>query len=71
MPLTLPSLSLQRAFRGGGSRTWQVRLDAQNVFNRQQWNGPQLNPTSTQFGQVTAVSLNQMRFFSMGLRGTF
>jgi hypothetical protein len=33
--------------------------------------GPTLNPTSTQFGQVTTVALNQMRFFSFGLRGTF
>jgi hypothetical protein len=41
----------------------QVRFDAQNIFNRQQWHGPTLNPTSTQFGQVTTVALNQMRFF--------
>jgi hypothetical protein len=29
--------------------------DAQNIFNRQQWLGPTLNPTSTQFGRVTTV----------------
>jgi hypothetical protein len=33
--------------------------------------GPSLNPTSTQFGQVTTVALNQMRFFTFGLRTTF
>ena len=32
---------------------------------------PTLNPTSTQFGQVTAVALNQMRFFTFGGRATF
>jgi len=49
----------------GGAR------DARNVFNRQQWQGPTLNPTSTQFGQVTAVALNQMQFFTVGVRAAF
>jgi hypothetical protein len=71
MPLTFTNLSIQRNFGAGGSRTWQLRVDAQNVFNRQQWQGPTLNPTSTQFGQVTNVALNQMRFFTFGARMTF
>ena len=71
MPLTFTNLSIQRSFGAGGGRTWQVRFDAQNAFNRQQWVGPTLNPTSTLFGQVTTVALNQLRFFSFGLRGTF
>jgi carboxypeptidase family protein len=71
MPLTFTNLSIQRSFGAGGGRTWQLRIDAQNVFNRQQWAGPNLNPTSTQFGQVTTVALNQMRFFTFGLRTTF
>jgi hypothetical protein len=41
------------------------------VFNRQKWAGPNVNPASTQFGQVTTVALNQMRFFTFGLRTTF
>ncbi|HEY1302969.1 MAG TPA: carboxypeptidase-like regulatory domain-containing protein [Vicinamibacterales bacterium] len=71
MPLTFTNLSIQRGFGAGGGRMWQLRIDAQNVFNRQQWSGPNLNPTSTQFGQVTTVALNQMRFFTFGLRTTF
>src|SRR4029453_13542007 len=71
MPLTFTNLSLQRSFGAGVGRLLQVRFDAQNVFNRQQWLGPTLNPTSTQFGRVTTVALNQMRFFSFGLRATF
>jgi hypothetical protein len=71
MPLTFTNLSIQRSFGAGGGRMWQLRIDAQNVFNRQQWAGPSLNPTSTQFGQVTTVALNQMRFFTFGLRTTF
>jgi len=72
MPLTFTNMSLQRSFGvGGRGRTVQLRVDAQNVFNRQQWQNPNLNPTSTQFGQVTNVALNQMRFFTFGLRTTF
>jgi hypothetical protein len=71
MPLTFTNISIQRGFSIGGSRVLQFRVDAQNVFNRQQWQGPNLNPTSTQFGQVTNVALNQMRFFTFGVRTTF
>jgi len=71
MPLTFANMSVQRNFGAGGGRTWQVRFDAQNIFNRQQWLGPTLNPTSTQFGQVTTVALNQMRFYTFGIRATF
>ena len=69
--LTVPFMSIQRSFRAGGNRTWQLRVDAQNLFNRQQWQGANLNPTSTLFGQVTNVALNQMRFFTFGARMTF
>jgi hypothetical protein len=71
MPLTFTNVSIQRNFGAGNGRTWQLRMDAQNVFNRQQWQGPNLNPTSTQFGQVTTVAANQMRFFTFGVRTTF
>jgi hypothetical protein len=71
MPLMFTNLSIQRNFGAGGGRTWQLRVDAQNLFNRQQWQGPNLNPTSTLFGQVTTVAANQMRFFTFGVRTTF
>jgi hypothetical protein len=71
MPLTFTNLSIQRNFGAGNGRTWQLRMDAQNIFNRQQWQGPTLNPTSTQFGAVTTVAANQMRFFTFGIRTTF
>ncbi|HZM61156.1 MAG TPA: hypothetical protein VFB85_15205, partial [Vicinamibacterales bacterium] len=69
--LMFTNMSVQRSFGAGGSRTWQLRVDAQNLFNRQQWQGPNLNPTSTLFGQVTTVAANQMRFFTVGARMTF
>jgi hypothetical protein len=71
MPLTFTNVSIQRSLGVGGKRTLQLRVDAQNVFNRQQWQNPTLNPTSTQFGQVTTVAPNQMRFFTFGVRTTF
>jgi hypothetical protein len=69
--LMFVNMSVQRSFGAGGGRTWQLRVDAQNLLNRQQWQGANLNPTSTLFGQVTNVALNQMRFFSFGVRSTF
>jgi hypothetical protein len=69
--VTFVNLSIQRSFGIGGGRSVQLRVDAQNIFNRQQWAGPTLNPTSTQFGQVTNVALNQMRFFTFGVRTNF
>jgi len=69
--VALDALLTERNVRAGGNRTWQLRVDAQNLFNRQQWQGASLNPTSTLFGQVTNVALNQMRFFTFGARMTF
>jgi hypothetical protein len=69
--LMFTNMSIVRSFRAGGSRQLQLRVDAQNLFNRQQWQGPNLDPTSTLFGQVTTVAANQMRFFSFGTRMTF
>jgi hypothetical protein len=69
--LMFTNMSIQRSFRAGGNRSWQLRVDAQNLFNRQQWQGANVNPTSTQFGQVTTVAANQMRFFTVGARMTF
>ena len=69
--LTFANVSILRNFDLSSRRTLQFRFDAQNIFNRQQWLGPNLTPTSTQFGQVTTVALNQMRFFTFSTRLTF
>ena len=39
-------------------------MNAQNLFNRQGWNAPNLNPTSTQFGMITTPSGMAMRFIT-------
>jgi hypothetical protein len=66
--LTATNLSIQRNFGMGNRRSLQLRIDGQNLFNRQQWENPNVNPTSTLFGQVTTVALNQMRFFTFVVR---
>jgi hypothetical protein len=66
--LTATNVSIQRTFEVANRRSIQLRIDGQNLFNRQQWEDPNVNPTSTLFGQVTTVALNQMRFFTFVMR---
>jgi hypothetical protein len=71
MALTATNMSIQRTFDLGNRRALQFRIDGQNLFNRQQWQDANVNPTSTLFGQVTNVALNQMRFFTFITRLNF
>ncbi len=48
----------------------QFRVEAFNAFNHAVFNGPQLNPTSSNFGTITSVS-NLERHIQMGLRMTW
>ncbi|MEO8483930.1 MAG: hypothetical protein ABI634_17095, partial [Acidobacteriota bacterium] len=56
--------NVARTFDLGHRRSFVFRVDIQNVLNRQQWANPNLNPTSTNFGQVTGVTQAVMRFIS-------
>jgi hypothetical protein len=69
--LIAANLAIQRTFDLTGGRSIQFRIDGQNLFNRQQWEGPNVNPASTLFGRVTNVALNQMRFFTFVTRMNF
>ena len=62
--LSYLNASFARTFRLGGRRTAQFRLDVQNLLDRQHYANPDMNPTSTTFGQVRAVNNNVMRFFT-------
>ena len=62
--LSYLNANVARTFPLGGRRTFQFRLDIQNLLNRQHYANPDLNPTSTTFGQVRAVNNNVMRFFT-------
>jgi len=61
---SMTNMSIARSFSLGGSRTFQFRTDIQNLFNRQHYANPELDPTSTNFGQVTAVNNTVMRFIT-------
>ena len=56
--------NIARTFNLGGRRTFQFRVDIQNLLNRQHYQNPNLNPTSTNFGQVRAVTNKVMRFIT-------
>lgn len=65
------NLNVARNFALGGRRTMQFRVDLQNALNRQQWGNPNLDPTSTNFGLVTAINATVMRFVQFGTRVSF
>jgi hypothetical protein len=70
-PLWMTNLSFSRSFDLGSRRTVDVRLNAQNIFNRQHFGGPNLTPTSSTFGQVTGISGAVNRFITLVTRFSF
>jgi hypothetical protein len=68
---SLVNMNIARTFDLGNRRTFQFRVDIQNLFDRQHYANPDLNPTSTNFGQVRAVTNDVMRFITFVTRVTF
>ena len=53
-------MNFVRNFRLGGRRTFQARVDIQNLLNYAAYNNPITDPTNTNFGKVTtAVALRR------------
>ena len=63
--------SISRTFPLKGRSRLQVRLDAANLLNRQQFANPQLNPVNTDFGRVTANANTEPRFLILMSKVTF
>ena len=63
--------NIARTFSLGGRRNFQFRVDIQNLLNRQHYANPNLDPTSTNFGQVRAVNNSVMRFFTFNTKLNF
>ena len=61
---SMVNMSVARTFTLGGRRTFQFRADVQNLFNRQHYANPIMDPTSTNFGQVISVNNTVMRFIT-------
>jgi hypothetical protein len=60
----LANTNIVRNFGIGGGRSLQFRVDVQNLFDNVLWQNPELNPTSSNFGKVTAATNSIMRFFT-------
>ena len=69
--LSFLNMSLSRTVALGEHRSLQPRIDVQNVLNRQHWQNANTNPTSTNFGKVTTVTGNFMRFITFVLKLNF
>ena len=69
--LSFLNMSLSRTITVGEHRTIQPRVDVQNLLNRQHWQNANTNPTSTNFGKVTTVTGNFMRFITFVLKLNF
>jgi hypothetical protein len=63
--------NVQREFKLRESLTFQLRLDALNVANHSQFDVPNLDPTSTNFGKVTSNTSSTMRFLLVQARLKF
>lgn len=70
-PTLLLNSSISRSFPLIGRSMLQIRLDAANMLNRQQFANPQLNPTATDFGRVTANANTEPRFLILMSKLTF
>ena len=69
--LSFLNMSVTRAVGLGHRRSLSLRVDVQNLLNRQHWQNANTNPTSTNFGKVTTVTQNYMRFFTFGAKLNF
>ncbi|HEY6399986.1 MAG TPA: hypothetical protein VI479_01165, partial [Blastocatellia bacterium] len=63
--------NLQRKFKIRENLTFELRLDALNLFNRSQFSAPVTNPISTDFGKVVAEEATTKRFFQIQARIRF
>jgi carboxypeptidase family protein/TonB-dependent receptor-like protein len=63
--------NIQRDFRLTEKFTLQLRMDALNAANRSQFESPNLDPLSTNFGRVTNNTSSTMRFLLFQARVKF
>ena len=61
------NLSLKKKFAITDKLASEFTADAYNFINHPNWSGPNLNPTSGQFGEVTSKSTSNPRTLQVGL----
>jgi hypothetical protein len=57
--------NIRRDFRLREGMTFEVRMDALNLFNRSQFNAPDNNPYNTTFGKITSQTSTLNRFYQI------
>ena len=57
-------VNIARTFPLGGRRTFQFRTDIQNLLKRRHYQNPNMDPTSTNFGQIRDVNNLVMGFIT-------
>jgi len=65
------NLSLKKKFMITETANVEFTTDAYNFINHPNWSGPNLNPTSSQFGQVTGKQTTNPRTLQVGLHITY
>ncbi len=65
------NFNLLREFKFAERVRFQLRGDAINLMNRSQMNGPELSPTSTNFGRITSQTSSLNRMYQVQGRITF
>ena len=65
------NLSLKKRFGITETANTEFTADAYNFINHPNWSGPNLNPTSGQFGEVTGKSTSNPRTLQLGLHITY
>ncbi|HZL24928.1 MAG TPA: carboxypeptidase regulatory-like domain-containing protein [Acidobacteriaceae bacterium] len=65
------NLSLKKKFVFTEKTNMEFTTEAYNFINHPNWAGPNLNPTSGQFGQVTAKTTSNPRTLQVGLHISF
>lgn len=63
--------NLLRTFQIREGLRLQLRADALNLQNRSQFAGPEISPTSTNFGRITSQTSSTNRFYQVQARITF
>jgi hypothetical protein len=59
------SANLRRDFKIKERLTFELRMDALNLFNRSQFAAPDSNPYNTTFGRVTSTTSTLNRFYQL------
>jgi len=65
------NLSLKKMFALTNKTSMEFTADAYNFINHPNWSGPNLNPTSGQFGEVTGKSTSNPRTLQVGLHFSY